>query len=452
MHAQMLQKACARAKPEVHKTGVALQNYFRHFSTSNRLTTDDDDDNNNNNNNNAADAPRPPTPPNSSATQRSRAATREISDFLKGRGRGPSENGPSSASSSPLTPNASSLSKPRVIDVRSLPRSLGSRGRTGTFRSRFGGQDGQQGQQQQQQQSSGNYPAGGSRFSRGPGGGRGGRGGGRGGSRGGRFDNNNKNKNKNKKRDVDGEAGDKKESDENTRRREANLEMDEEEVIFDRLMRFHSKTEYQPAFSLQSLVGHVPSFPSGEAGRTAIALEKLQEVGGEISTAKAEGGAPGGEGSVVVVVGGGAAAAAAAVENDAQKQDESSEAVAGDNSNSNSSSSNSNSSNSNSSNSSSSNSSSGGGGGAESKTPNLAVIQGVDDAVLEKIYEQAIQGKHEKMEFGTGPIAASRNLHLRTGTWNSGAMEKFEGKLKALIGGAGAVRGGKNSGNKVEAR
>ncbi|KAG6155612.1 hypothetical protein E4U37_001016 [Claviceps purpurea] len=404
MHAQMLQKACARAKPEVHKTGVALQNYFRHFSTSNRLTTDDD-----NNTTNAAGAPRP-TPPNSSATQRSRAATREISNFLKGRGRGSSENAPSS---SPLSQNAS-LSKPRVIDVRSLPRSLGSRGRTGTFRSRFG-QDGQQGQQQQ---SGGNYTgqssspsssfgAGGSRFSRGPGGAKGAKGG-RGGraGRGGRFDRNNS------KRDGDGEAGDKKDSSENTTRREVNLEMDEEEVVFDRLMRFHSTTEYQPAFSLQSLVEYAPSFPSGEAGRTAIALEKLQEVGGEISTA-------------------GGVAGSAAVENDVQqqKQDQDQnqiqdkttvEAAAAEGSSA--------------------------GGGAEAKTPDLAVIKGVDDAVLEKIYEQAVQGKHEKMEFGTGPMATSRNLHLRTGTWNGGAMEKFEGKLKALVGGA------KNSGKKAEVR
>ncbi|KAG6319490.1 hypothetical protein E4U44_007021 [Claviceps purpurea] len=408
MHAQMLQKACARAKPEVHKTGVALQNYFRHFSTSNRLTTDDD----NNNTTNAAGAPRP-TPPNSSATQRSRAATREISNFLKGRGRGPSENAPSS---SPLSPNAS-LSKPRVIDVRSLPRSLGSRGRTGTFRSRFG-QDGQQGQQQQSggnytgQSSSSSSPsssfgAGGSRFSRGPGGAKGAKGG-RGGraGRGGRFDRNNS------KRDGDGEAGDKKDSSENTTRREVNLEMDEEEVVFDRLMRFHSTTEYQPAFSLQSLVEYAPSFPSGEAGRTAIALEKLQEVGGEISTA-------------------GGVAGSAAVENDVQqqKQDQNQnqiqdkttvEAAAAEGSSA--------------------------GGGAEAKIPDLAVIKGVDDAVLEKIYEQAVQGKHEKMEFGTGPMATSRNLHLRTGTWNSGAMEKFEGKLKALVGGA------KNSGKKAEVR
>ncbi|KAG5972805.1 hypothetical protein E4U56_005681 [Claviceps arundinis] len=403
MHAQILQKACARAKPEVHKTGVALQNYFRHFSTSNRLTTDDD---------NNAGASRP-TPPNSSATQRSRAATREISDFLKGRGRGPSDNTPSPASSSPLSPNAS-LSKPRVIDVRSLPRSLGSRGRTGTFRSRFG-QDGQQ----QQQKSPGNYAGqsssfagpGGSRFSRGPGGGKGGRGGRGGrGDRGGRFD-----KNKNNKRGGDGEAGDKKDS-ETTKRREVNLEMDEEEIAFDRLMRFHSKTEYQPAISLQSLREYAPSFPSGETGRTAIALEKLQEVGGEVSTAAAGAVSKG-------------PAESGAVENDAQKQgqDKSSEAVAAAAEGSSS-------------------------GSAESKIPDLAVIQGVDDAVLEKIYEQAVQGKHEKMEFGTGPIATSRNLHLRTGTWNGGAMEKFEGKLKALIGGAGAVRGGKNSGKKVEAR
>ncbi|KAG6182664.1 hypothetical protein E4U27_001681 [Claviceps purpurea] len=410
MHAQMLQKACARAKPEVHKTGVALQNYFRHFSTSNRLTTDDD----NNNTANAAGAPRP-TPPNSSATQRSRAATREISNFLKGRGRGPSENAPSS---SPLSPNAS-LSKPRVIDVRSLPRSLGSRGRTGTFRSRFG-QDGQQGQQQQSggnytgqspsSSSSSSFGPGGSRFSRGPGGAKGAKGG-RGGraGRGGRFDRNNS------KRDGDGEAGDKKDSSENMTRREMNLEMDEEEVVFDRLMRFHSTTEYQPAFSLQSLVEYAPSFPSGEAGRTAIALEKLQEVGGEISTA-------GGE-----ALKGVAGSAAAAVENDAQdqkqKQDQDKttvEAAAAEGSSA--------------------------GGGAEAKIPDLAVIKGVDDAVLEKIYEQAVQGKHEKMEFGTGPMATSRNLHLRTGTWNSGAMEKFEGKLKALVVGA------KNSGKKAEAR
>ncbi|KAG6302629.1 hypothetical protein E4U09_002495 [Claviceps aff. purpurea] len=426
MHAQMLQKACARAKPEVHKTGVALQNYFRHFSTSNRLTTDDDNNNNNNNNTNtnAAGAPRP-TPPNSSATQRSRAATREISNFLKGRGRSPSENAPSS---SPLSPNAS-LSKPRVIDVRSLPRSLGSRGRTGTFRSRFG-QDGQQGQQQQSggnytgqssSSSSSSFGPGGSRFSRGPGGAKGGRGGRAG--RGGRFDRNNS------KRDGDGEAGDKKDSTENTTRREVNLEMDEEEVVFDRLMRFHSTTEYQPAFSLQSLVEYAPSFPSGEAGRTAIALEKLQEVGGEISTAGGEA-LKGVAGSAAA-----AAAAAAAVENDAQKQKQDQdqdqdkttvEAAAAEGSSA--------------------------GGGAEAKIPDLAVIKGVDDAVLEKIYEQAVQGKHEKMEFGTGPMATSRNLHLRTGTWNSGAMEKFEGKLKALVGGANGARGAKNSGKKAEAR
>ncbi|KID60413.1 hypothetical protein MAN_09946, partial [Metarhizium hybridum] len=124
MNPLAFRSVCARARPEVQRTGYALKNYFRDFSTSQSLAADE------------ASAPTPPSQP--SVRQRTRDAASEISSLVKrGRGgsRGSSRGGGSSGQRQAAQPPAGS--GPKVIDVKSLPKGL-SRGRGG-FRGRGGG-------------------------------------------------------------------------------------------------------------------------------------------------------------------------------------------------------------------------------------------------------------------------------------------------------------------------
>ncbi|KIE01270.1 hypothetical protein MAJ_02611, partial [Metarhizium majus ARSEF 297] len=109
MNPLALRSVCARARPEVQRTGYALKNYFRHFSTSQSLAPDE------------ASTPTPPSQP--SVRQRTRDAASQISSLVKrGRGgsRGSSRGGGSSGQRQAAQPPAGSA--PKVIDVKSLPK------------------------------------------------------------------------------------------------------------------------------------------------------------------------------------------------------------------------------------------------------------------------------------------------------------------------------------------
>lgn len=244
MNPQAFRSVCTRARPEVQKTGYALKNYFRDFSTGQSLGADE--------------ASTPPSKP--SIRQRTRAAATEINSLVK---RGNSSAGQRSGPAA-----GAGTGQPKVLDVRSLPKGL-SRGRGG-FRGR-GGQVGAvpQGQPPRAQSPTGN------RFSRPTGGrgsavrgGRGGRGGGgRGAARGGA---------KGRRSDKDAD----KDKDKKFGKRQDPFEvMDPYEEQFDKDMRFGVTTQYKPSLTLDSLSLFAPATPTNAAGRKATVLENLSALG-----------------------------------------------------------------------------------------------------------------------------------------------------------------------------
>ncbi|KAK9437587.1 hypothetical protein VB005_08580 [Metarhizium brunneum] len=254
MNPVALRSVSARARPEVQRTGYALKNYFRDFSTSQSLAADE------------ASAPTPPSQP--SVRQRTRDATSEISSLVKrGRGgsRGSSRGGSLSGQRQAAQPPAGSA--PKVIDVKSLPKGL-SRGRGG-FRGRGGGgRGGQVGAVPSQGQPHRAQPPAGNRFSR-PSGGRGsalrgGRGGrGRGAARGA----------------ARGRDDDKDKQKRLGRRQDPFEAMDPYEEQFDRDMRFGAATAYAPRLTMGSLAPFAPATPSSAAGRRATVLGNLSALG-----------------------------------------------------------------------------------------------------------------------------------------------------------------------------
>ncbi|TWU75291.1 hypothetical protein ED733_006418 [Metarhizium rileyi] len=247
MNPQAFRSACIRARPEAQRTGHALKDYFRQFSTSQSLAADE--------------SSGPPSSSKPSVRQRTRDAANEINSLVK-RGSG-SRGGFRGGNTSGQRPAAPSQPRaaPKVIDVKSLPRGF-SRGRGG-FRGR-GDQVGAvpHGQPPRAQSSAGN------RFSR-PSGGRGsavrgGRGGrGRGGGRvraKEQDDDNDKQKNLGKRQDP--------------------FEtLDPFEEQFDNDMRFGVTTPYTPSLTLDSLAPFAPATPTTVAGRRATVLANLSALG-----------------------------------------------------------------------------------------------------------------------------------------------------------------------------
>ncbi|KAG5928439.1 hypothetical protein E4U42_000642 [Claviceps africana] len=376
MNVQILRSACARAKPEVQKTGLALNNYFRDFSTSGSLADD-----------------------NTSVRQRSRAATSEINSFVK--------RGGSLAAARPLASQLASATQPRVLDVRSLPRGLGTRGR-GAFRGRGQGQvgTGPQGQYARTQ-SPASGP--GNRFSR-PGGASAGRGsglragrGGRVGGRGGRTGAAPKARREKK------EGSD--ESDKMPGKRVDPFEvMDPYEEQFDKDMRFGTSTVYQPSLTLDSLAAFAPAVPTSEAGRKATVLGNLCALGtgdpvGTPQDLPAASYAADLEAHGVRFFAD-SKARDAAEGHLQQKQDKAGEEEQD-----------------------------GSGGGSKD-----VLVSGAEQSVRDVIFEQAVRGQHEKMAFATGPAAIARTWHLRAETWRKSDVDKFERKLVPLLSVHGGIR------------
>ncbi|KAG5978855.1 hypothetical protein E4U55_005837 [Claviceps digitariae] len=401
MNIQTLRSACARAKPEVQKTGVALKNYFRDFSTSESLAEDD-----------------------ASARGRSRAATSEINSFLK--------RGNSSAPAKPLASQVASTSQPKVLDIRSLPRGLslrglGTRGRGGALRGRGQGQigAGPQGQQPGRTQSptsgfSGNRFSG-NRFS-GSGAGyvgrggsslRGGRGG-RGSGRGGRATAAPKGR-RTKRGDNKDEApkpfG---------KRVDPFDVMDPYEEQFDKEMRFGAPTAFQPSLTLDSLAEFAPAIPTSESGRKATVLGNLCALGnadpvGAPQYLQAAGYAADLQASGVRFFADPKAREEA--EQYLQQQQEQASAEQGS---------------------------------SETKT---VTVSDPEISIRQVIFEQAVRGQHQKMKFATGPIGISRTWHLRSETWTKSDTDKFERKVASLMGSvSGASKKVGNTANKAAAQ
>ncbi|GAB0131922.1 hypothetical protein EsDP_00000375 [Epichloe bromicola] len=389
MNVQTLRSACSRARPEAQRTGVAFKNYFRELSTSQSLAED-----------NAA-PPNPDSKP--SVRQRSRAATSEISSFVRKPG-SPAKSQPSSSSGL----QSASTSQPKVIiDVRSLPRGLGTRGR-GTFggRGRGQGQTGA-GTQNQGQNPRAQSPAYGSRFSR-PGGanagrgsslrgGRGGRGGARGG--GGRAAATKGRRSSKDDADKDGKTFGK--------RQDPFEVMDPYEEQFDKDMRFGTKTTYAPSLTLDSLAAFAPAVPTSEAGRKATVLENLSALGtadpvGVPQDLQAASYAADLEAHGVRFF------ADSKAKDAAEKYLQQKEGEAG-----------------------------------EKKDDVL--VSGAEESVRKVIFEQAVMGEHERMTFSTEPAGVSRTWHLRAETWKKSDLDKFENKLTSLVGGTKIAKGIENA-------
>lgn len=429
MNRQAFRSVCGRARPELEKTGYALNNYFREFSTSQWLTAADGEGSSN-----PADSPPKP-----SARQRTRAATNQINSLVKNRGSASTAGQRSRPGSQP---GSSAGGAPKVIDVRSLPRGLGrGRGQGGAFRGRGATQIGaaQGSMRPQAPGSPGSGP--GNRFSRGgsaSGGGRGsgirgrgGRGGGRGGGstrgrggaggRGGRRNN-----------QEDGGDKDKKMG--GGRRQDPFEAMDPIEEEFDKAMRFGTSSQFTPSITLESLAAFTPANPSTEAGRKATVLDNLSALGTADPVATPQALQAGSYAADLEA--GGLRFFADLKARDAAEQylqeKKAKEAAAA---------------------AASSTSSDASPGAKEVKGGQEQIISGAEESIRKVIIDQAIQGNHETPQFATGPVALSRLWHLRSETYTKRDIERFEKKLTSLVGaGAGAGAGkGSPAADKAEA-
>ncbi|KAK8927431.1 hypothetical protein VCV18_003907 [Metarhizium anisopliae] len=381
MNPLAFRSVCARARPEVQRTGYALKNYFRDFSTSQSLAADE------------ASVPTPPSQP--SVRQRTRDAASEISSLVKrGRGgsRGSSRGGGSSGQRQAAQPPAGS--GPKVIDVKSLPKGL-SRGRGG-FRGRGGG--GQVGAVPSQGQPHRAQPPAGNRFSR-PSGGRGsalrgGRGGrGRGAARGA----------------ARGRDDDKDKQKRLGRRQDPFEAMDPYEEQFDRDMRFGAATAYAPRLTMGSLAPFAPATPSSAAGRRATVLGNLSALGtadpvGVPQDLQARSYAEDLESEGLRFFADAKAREAA----ERYLQEKRAEGA--------------------------------GAGEGEGE-----IIRDAGESVRSVVLDKAVRGEHEKMVFREGPVGVARNWHLRAETYTGKDVESFENKLNSLVGKGAGKKGEKKT-------
>lgn len=423
MNRQSLRSICARAGPEIHRTGCALQNYFREFSTSQWVLESND-------------SPSDSNPSASSARQRSRAAASEISSLAK-------QKNPSGTSQNSALPTAApTTAQPRVLDVRSLPRGRGTRGRGrggGAFRGGRG--QGQIGTAHQSQSPGAQSPplTSGNRFSRPGVAGRGsftargsrGRGGrGRGASsRGGRAG-----RGRRFSRSDAPDGGDDKDKRQLDKKNESAELMDVYEAQFDRDMRFGTTSSYQPSLTLDALADFAPAVPSGAMGRHASILASLSALGptdpiGMPQDLPASSYAADLERAGLRFFADSKSRDAAEQflqqKQQQQQQQEAKTAADGQDNSSSSSSSN---------------------NLLDNKTEGGAAVTRIQDAeesVRQVILDQAVEGKHEKMTFATAPVGLARAWHLRAETWTKQDVDTFEKKLTSLVDrGAKRIAGG----------
>lgn len=381
---------CSRARPELHKTGQALSNYFREFSTTQSLADDAAPSGNSSSSN---------TGRGNAVRQRGRAAASAINNMV--RSRGPSPNGAGQAPNSGWrggrgggrggTAAPGGGGAPRVLDVRSLPRGgFRGRGRGGQpGGNRFGGQSG------------------------GGRGGMGGRGGFGGGSRGGSSGGVGGRSGGGARRgggDGEGGRGGLREGGRRQAEEEVNpfAHMDEVEAAYDKELRFGSTREYQPKLDADSLLEHGPAAPTSAASRRATVLGSLNAMGG--GTGDAVGSSTGYLPSAVEgrVQDDGLAFFAnreskALVEEHLQaKKREQQQSEGGDEA-------------------------------AAEGVATQPVFTPASDAVKQAIVDVAIEGKHETPVFATDVYGVVRSQQLHTRGYSAAAMAKFQAKLQSLV-------------------
>ncbi|KAM3564076.1 hypothetical protein ARSEF4850_002015 [Beauveria asiatica] len=373
---------CSRARPELLKTGHALGNYFREFSTTQSL---------------ADNATAPPSGRGNddsngrgqgNARERGRAAVSAINSMMRGRGRSVAAPRPDGGA-----PTAGA-GGPKVLDVRSLPRGL-TRGRGGFRGSGGGSSTGPAGVNRFAAQGRGGGSGGGRGGFRGRGGaassrGRGNRGG-RGGRRGGRAEDG-------EKRDSGGRRkGGAPEAD-------PYAVMDEAETAFDTAIRFRQRTPYDPALDVDGLLAHAPAVPTSVAGRRAAILGSLQAMGGGTGDSI---GAPNGYlPSAVdgrVQQDGLAFFATPAARGWAEEQIQAKQRE-------------------------------GGADAATTTTTTTTAFATVGEAVQKVVFEAAVVGAHETPRFATDVHGIVRAQHLRAGSYGPAATAMFEKKLRSLVG------------------
>ncbi|KAM3508144.1 hypothetical protein MY10362_001349 [Beauveria mimosiformis] len=375
---------CSRARPELLKTGQALGNYFREFSTTQSLddnTTAPPSGRGNDSNGRGQ----------GNARERGRAAVSAINTMMRGRGR--SVAAPKPEGGAP----AAGAGGPKVLDVRSLPRGL-TRGRGG-FRGSGGG--------------SSTSPAGVNRFAaQGRGGGSGGgRGGFRG--RGGAASSRGRGNRGGRGGRGGGRAEDGEKRDGSGRRKGGGPEadsyavMDEAETAFDTAIRFRQPTPYDPALDVDGLLAHSPAVPTSVAGRRAAILGSLQTMGGGTGDSI---GAPNGYLPNVVdgrVQQDGLAFFATPAARDLAEEQIQAKQREGE-------------------------------GGADAATTTTTTtttaFATVGEAVQKVVFEAAVVGTHETPRFATDVHGIVRAQHLRAGGYGPAATAMFEKKLRSLVG------------------
>ncbi|KAM3513996.1 hypothetical protein MY11210_002313 [Beauveria gryllotalpidicola] len=373
---------CSRARPELMKTGQALGNYFREFSTTQSLAD----------NATAAPSGRGNNDSNGrgqgNARERGRAAISAINTMIRGRER--SVTAPKPDGGAP----AAGAGGPKVLDVRSLPRGL-TRGRGGFRGSSGGGSAGPTGVNRFAAQGRGGGSGGGRGGFRGRGGAAGSRGRGGRGGRGGR-------------RAEDGEK-----RDGGGRRKGGGPEadpygvMDEAETAFDRAIRFRQPTPYDPALDVDGLLAHAPAVPTSVAGRRAAVLGSLQAMGGGTGDFI---GAPSGylpsavEGRVqqdgLAFFATPAARGWAEEQIQAKQREDGADATTT----------------------------------TTTTTTTTPVFATAGEAVQKVVFEAAVAGAHETPRFATDVHGIVRAQHLRAGSYGPAATAMFEKKLRSLVG------------------
>ncbi|KAH7155499.1 hypothetical protein B0J13DRAFT_618938 [Dactylonectria estremocensis] len=415
MHRHAFRSVCSRARPELEQASDALRSCIRQFSTTQLQ---------------AADGKGPSDAASGSPHSRSRNAASEINSLA--RSRSPARG--DQATSGPA-------GAPRVLDVKSLPRTS-FRGRGG-FRGR-GARGGQQGDGPSYRGGRGGYGGEGSSFrgrggyggegsfrgrggygegssfrgrgafggegsgfrGRGGFGGRGSRGGfGARGARGGRGGRGGRG------RGGRGRGGRRQEGEDKERKPRVNEDarLDADEQAFDDSIRFGVATQFDPCLTLESLADYAPVAPTSSAGKSAAVLQNLSVLG----TADHVGAPQAFQArhyATEIEAGGmryfADAEARAAAEKHLQKN-KPALPVEGE-----------------------------GEGEGQAAKP---FITDAEEAVRKVVLEKAVMGQHETPKFAMDPVGLSRSWHLRAETYTINDVNTFENKLTSLL----AKRGGK---------
>lgn len=187
--------------------------------------------------------------------------------------------------------------------------------------------------------------------------------------------------------------------------------MEPSELAFQDALRFGEKSTFQPSVTRESLAEHMPPIASGSASPAAIVHQSLSAIGTADHVGHPAGLPPSMYALDLKEQGIRYFADVESKERteDYMQQQRADEAKA---------------------------KSAEDGSSVEVKTDRI--ISDAEDAIKKVVLDEAVIGKHEAPKFASGPLAVSRNWHLRSGTWGPKQTKAFESKLTSLLNKAGA--------------